>query len=70
MDRASRTNPNGSTPEKSAADTEREREQKRADERHRAPANPPRTTSGGITAPKFGSATSGGGELEPGPERD
>jgi hypothetical protein len=33
-------------------------------------ANPPRTTSGGITAPKFGSAGSGGAELEPGPERD
>lgn len=35
------------------------------------PPNPPRTTVGGwFTAPKFGSATSGGGELEPGPERD
>jgi len=33
-------------------------------------SNPPRTTSGGITAPKFGSAGSGGAELEPGPERD
>ena len=33
-------------------------------------ANAPRTTSGGITAPKFGSAGSGGAELEPGPERD
>jgi hypothetical protein len=33
--------------------------------------NPPRTTSGGwFTAPKFGSAGSGGAELEPGPERD
>lgn len=32
--------------------------------------NPARTTSGGITAPKFGSAGSGGAELEPGPERD
>ncbi|MEO8560522.1 MAG: hypothetical protein ABI601_00510 [bacterium] len=32
--------------------------------------NPPRTTAGGITAPKFGSAGSGGAELEPGPERD
>jgi hypothetical protein len=32
--------------------------------------NPPRTTKGGITAPKFGSAGSGGAELEPGPERD
>ena len=33
-------------------------------------ANPPRTTTGWLTAPKFGSAGSGGAELEPGPERD
>jgi hypothetical protein len=33
--------------------------------------NPPRTTSfGWLTVPKFGSASTGGGELEPGPERD
>lgn len=32
--------------------------------------NPPRTTIDGITSPKFGSAGSGGAELEPGPERD
>jgi len=33
--------------------------------------NPPRTTTGRFfTAPKFGSAGSGGLELEPGPERD
>jgi hypothetical protein len=32
--------------------------------------NPPRTTTGKMTAPKFGSATSGGGEIEPGPESD
>lgn len=32
--------------------------------------NPPRTSTGNFTAPKFGSATSGGAELEPGPERD
>lgn len=32
--------------------------------------NPPRTTTGKWTAPKFGSAGSGGAELEPGPERD
>jgi hypothetical protein len=30
--------------------------------------NPPRTTTGNWTAPKFGSAGSGGAELEPGPE--
>ncbi|HWH53772.1 MAG TPA: hypothetical protein VN651_19625 [Gemmatimonadaceae bacterium] len=33
-------------------------------------ANPPRTTKGWFTAPKFGSASSGGGEIEPGPEKD
>jgi len=33
-------------------------------------ANPPHTTTGKITSPKFGSAGSGGAELEPGPERD
>jgi hypothetical protein len=34
-------------------------------------ANPPRTTSGKFfTAPKFGSAGSGGLEIEPGPEKD
>ena len=33
--------------------------------------NPPRTTTGNwFTAPKFGSAGSGGAELDPGPERD
>jgi YHS domain-containing protein len=34
-------------------------------ERH----EPPRTTSGRFTAPKFGSAGSGGAEFEPAPER-
>ncbi len=34
------------------------------------PPNPPRTQTGPIAAPKFGSAGSGGAELEPGPERD
>ena len=32
--------------------------------------NPPHTTTGKFTAPKFGSAGSGGLEYEPGPERD
>ena len=31
--------------------------------------NPPRTTTKHMTSPKFGSAGSGGAELEPGPER-
>ena len=33
------------------------------------PSEPPFTKSGNIAAPKFGSAGSGGAELEPGPER-
>ena len=32
--------------------------------------NPPRTTTGKLTSPKFGSAGSGGAELEPGPEKN
>ncbi|HYS70131.1 MAG TPA: hypothetical protein VEM14_07810 [Gemmatimonadaceae bacterium] len=32
--------------------------------------NPPHTTRGKFTAPKFGSAGSGGAEFEPGPEKD
>jgi hypothetical protein len=32
-------------------------------------SEPPRTTTGHMTSPKFGSAGSGGAELEPGPER-
>jgi hypothetical protein len=32
--------------------------------------DPPRTTTGKWTAPKFGSAGSGGAELEPGPEKE
>jgi hypothetical protein len=33
-------------------------------------ANPPRTTTGFMTSPKFGSAGSGGAELEPGPKKN
>jgi hypothetical protein len=32
--------------------------------------DPPRTTTGKWTSPKFGSAGSGGAELEPGPEKE
>ena len=55
---------------------EQERERDRADELRAEEgdrdwrSNPPRTTTGKVTSPKFGSATSGGGEFEPGPERD
>ncbi|HEY4954951.1 MAG TPA: hypothetical protein VII02_08705 [Gemmatimonadaceae bacterium] len=59
--------------------------EKNVDANHKAPSkrrakhdpvketkpNPPRTTTDGwLTVPKFGSAGSGGAELEPGPERD
>ena len=39
-------------------------------EESREERNPKRTDKGFFTAPKFGSAGSGGAELEPGPERD
>ena len=39
-------------------------------EESREEPNPPRTDKGFFTAPKFGSAGSGGLELEPGPEKD
>ena len=39
-------------------------------EESREETNPSRTDKGFFTAPKFGSAGSGGAELEPGPERD
>lgn len=32
--------------------------------------NPPRTTTGWLTSPKFGNAGSGGAEFEPGPDLD
>ena len=40
------------------------------DETSKDVPNPARTTTGKFTAPKFGSAGSGGLEFEPGPERD
>ena len=43
---------------------------KKMDDAETPDSNPPRTTKGGWTAPKFGSAGSGGAELEPGPEKD
>lgn len=54
-------------------DAKPERETKKARGKHDAEhdeANPPRTTTGFVTAPKFGSAGSGGAELEPGPKKN
>jgi hypothetical protein len=50
--------------------SDRAADRKAKESNPRDTANPPRTTTGNFTAPKFGSAGSGGAELEPGPERD
>lgn len=56
------------TEDETTDDGARKAAEKRADDDS---PNPPRTTTGKFfTAPKFGSAGSGGAELEPGPERD
>ncbi len=47
-----------------------DRDARKDEKTDRNAPNPPRTTTGKITSPKFGSAGSGGAELEPGPERD
>jgi len=63
MDRADRVDPNEETP--------RDESVPRSDhvpQDDREP-NPPHTTTGKITSPKFGSAGSGGAELEPGPPK-
>ena len=49
---------------------ERSKEAKKPDMPNPPDQNPPRTTKGKWTAPKFGSAGSGGAEFEPGPEKD
>jgi len=77
MDRATPPPPNEGAPLDDATnDASRERAAQPGDAGHEhetsreeAP-NPPRTTTGKITAPKFGSAGSGGAELEPGLPKD
>lgn len=49
---------------------EREERGQRAGRKEGEEPNPPRTTTGKMTAPKFGSAGSGGLEIEPGLDRD
>ena len=66
MDKRKRSSPNEPTP----ADSLPRRPNGELEDDSTLESNPPRTTKGGITAPKFGSAGSGGAELEPGPERD
>lgn len=58
------------TDSKIPRDQDDEEERKKARRDGNAEPNPPRTTTGKFTAPKFGSAGSGGAELEPGPEKD
>ena len=74
MNRDERSNEREQERESVRAGTRRDDElhaDERANERDRdLGTNPPRTTTGKMTSPKFGSATSGGGEFEPGPEQD
>ena len=73
MDRAPGIPPNeGRPPETDTPDeAEGSAHTPTADRQGKRPEpNPPHTTTGKITSPKFGSAGSGGAELEPGPERD
>jgi hypothetical protein len=57
------------TEKKKVEPEKREDEERREEEVEVKEPNPPRTTTGPLTAPKFGSAGSGGAELEPGPKR-
>jgi hypothetical protein len=60
-----------SSDDEAQREKERQAEEEKARQRPRKfRASPPYTTKHGITAPKFGSAGSGGAENEPGPERD
>jgi hypothetical protein len=71
MDRAPGIPPTEGTPADSPDEAEGGAHTPNPDSRGKvANPNPPRTTLDGITSPKFGSAGSGGAELEPGPERD
>jgi hypothetical protein len=67
MDRQKPMTPREATPTEHDRDTDDRPMTDRTTDRD---SNPPRTTTGKVTAPKFGSAGSGGAELEPGPEKD
>lgn len=66
MDRAKPPTPHEATPPEPGTTGDPNREGGSSDQER----NPPHTTKHGVTAPKFGSAGSGGAELEPGPETD
>jgi hypothetical protein len=68
MDRQKPSSPRKPTPHDPDARREPDLEDELDTEDRKTP-NPPRTTTRGMTSPKFGSAGSGGAELEPGPER-
>lgn len=59
-----------STPPSSSAPATAKPKDSKAKEQDKVVPNPPFTTKWGITSPKFGSAGSGGAEIEPGPEAD
>ncbi len=72
MDRATPPPPNEGAPTTDVTgDATDDRANRTGSETSREEApNPPRTTTGPVTAPKFGSAGSGGAELEPGLPKD
>jgi hypothetical protein len=70
MDRERELPPVEGQPPATPDEAEKEAHVPVAEENTNDAPNPPRTTSGKWTSPKFGSAGSGGAELEPGPERD
>lgn len=70
MDRERELPPVEGTPSETPDEAEAGAHAPSVDRASEAVPNPPRTTTGKVTSPKFGSAGSGGLELEPGPERD
>jgi hypothetical protein len=60
---------NEGTPRDATNNEPENREETELRDRGPDDVNPPRTTTGHITSPKFGSAGSGGAELEPGPPK-
>lgn len=66
MDRAKPDRSDARTPKHTTDDDLTDRDDLPTDE---VEPNPPHTTTGKMTSPKFGSAGSGGAELEQGPPR-
>jgi hypothetical protein len=70
MDRERELPPHEGRPDETPDEAEGGAHAPAADSKRPEAPNPPRTSTGKWTSPKFGSAGSGGAELEPGPERD